>query len=67
MYNFLFIFFIYCVCLFYEYYFSEKTLDNKNKEIKTILNEKYKKLRILGSGSQGKVFEVEDVKDNRKK
>ena len=32
-----------------------------------VLNEKYKKVKKLGSGAQGTVYEIEDLQENRKK
>jgi hypothetical protein len=46
-------------------YFQKKITIN-NRESKEILNEKYKKLKKLGSGAQGTVYEIEDLKENRK-
>ena len=33
---------------------------------KIIINEKYIKIKTLGSGGQGKAYLVEDIKDNNK-
>ena len=40
---------------------------NKNNEnLEGILNGRYKKIKIIGKGSQGTVFEVEDTNETRK-
>ena len=44
-----------------------KKIAINNKELKEVLNEKYKKVRKLGSGAQGTVYEIEDLQENRKK
>jgi hypothetical protein len=46
---------------------SKKKIAINNKELKEVLNEKYKKVRKLGSGAQGTVYEIEDLQENRKK
>jgi len=42
-------------------------LENYEKEVKGLLNNRYKKLRKLGAGIQGTVYEVEDLNENGKK
>ena len=46
---------------------SKKKIAINNKELKEVLNEKYKKVKKLGSGAQGTVYEIEDLQENRKK
>jgi len=40
-------------------------LDNKNKELEGMFNNRYKMIKKLGEGAQGTVYEVEDLKENR--
>ena len=47
-------------------YFQKKIAIN-NKELKEVLNEKYKKTKMIGSGAQGTVYEVEDLNEDRKR
>ena len=46
---------------------SKKKIAINNKELKEVLNDKYKKVKKLGSGAQGTVYEIEDLQENRKK
>ena len=40
-------------------------MDNKNKELEGMFNNRYKMIKKLGEGAQGTVYEVEDLKENR--
>ncbi len=51
---------------FFINFFTKKIAIN-NKELKEILNEKYKKIKKIGSGAQGTVYEIEDLSEDRKK
>ena len=42
-------------------------LDNNNKKLDGAFNNRYKKIKQIGKGSQGVVYEVEDLKENNKK
>jgi serine/threonine protein kinase len=42
-------------------------LDNKNKELEGVLNDRYKMVKKIGEGAQGTVYEVEDLAENRKR
>ena len=47
--------------------FFQKKINTNNRELKEVLNERYKKIKRLGAGAQGTVYEVEDLKENRMK
>jgi serine/threonine protein kinase len=40
-------------------------LDNKNKQLEGVFNNRYKMVKKLGEGAQGTVYEVEDLTQNR--
>ena len=42
------------------------TKEQDEKKSEGIINNRYRKIKSLGHGSQGTVFQVEDTKDNNK-
>jgi hypothetical protein len=42
-------------------------LDNKDKVLEGVMNKRYRKIKKLGEGAQGTVFEVEDLQENNRK
>ena len=54
----------YCKCLIL--YFQQK-FDNKDKVLEGVMNKRYRKIKKLGEGAQGTVFEVEDLQENNRK
>ncbi len=67
------IYFIFPFIKFWEIRFLEifknyfkKKIDLNNKELKEVLDGRYKKIKKLGCGAQGTVYEIEDLKENRK-
>jgi hypothetical protein len=42
-------------------------LDKNNKKLEGVFNKRYRKIKKLGEGAQGTVFEVEDMNENNKK
>jgi hypothetical protein len=40
-------------------------LDNKNKELEGVFNNRYKMIKKLGEGAQGTVYDVEDLNEDR--
>ena len=48
------------------YYFLKK-IDLNNKQLEGVFNKRYKKIKKLGEGAQGTVFEVEDLNESKKK
>jgi serine/threonine protein kinase len=49
-------------CLFFQ-----KKINTNNIKSKEVLNGRYEKIKKLGAGAQGTVYEVEDLNENRKK
>ena len=45
--------------------FFQKKINTNNRELKEVLNDRYKKIKRLGAGAQGTVYQVEDLKENR--
>ena len=46
---------------------NKKKFDNNNKKLEGIMNNRYKRIKKLGDGSQGTVFEVEDINESNLK
>ena len=45
----------------------KQKLNNKNKGLEGVFNNRYKMVKKLGEGAQGTVYEVEDLTENRKR
>jgi hypothetical protein len=44
--------------------FFQKKININNRELKELLNDRFKKIKRLGAGAQGTVYQVEDLKEN---
>jgi hypothetical protein len=49
------------------YFYIQKKIDTNNQVLEGVFNKRYKKIKMLGEGAQGAVFEVEDLNENNKK
>ncbi len=47
----------------FKNYFKKK-IDLNNRELKEVLNGRYRKIKKLGAGAQGTVYEIEDLNQN---
>ena len=45
---------------------SKKKININNQQLEGVFNSRYRKIKKLGEGAQGTVFEVEDLTENRK-
>ena len=43
-----------------------KKININNQQLEGVFNSRYRKIKKLGEGAQGTVFEVEDLTENRK-
>ena len=48
-------------------FYIQKKIDSNNQILVGVFNKRYKKIKKLGEGAQGTVFEVEDLNENNKK